>query len=242
MTCSYLRDLAGCSKDEFDAKFLRTYVQKHASKCVFSEQMINHYFTSFPDVAARREELTPALNAWLNDEGLPSFWPDCSAADELTKPAEALVEAWVSGAGAGPEGETGGVEDSQWGAWGTYPRLHFLDTLLAKDASALRSGDAAGVLAALDAAYDLSGSRNAEIQLRWAQIVAKHSFEPGFAAVGAFLASQGKQKYVVPIYRALVDGGEVTKKFGVETFTGTRTIMQNNIQGRIEGILGLKAE
>jgi len=87
------------------------------------------------------------------------------------------------------------------------PRHRYvLDLLAALDTGALV--DAAASLAAMDAAYKYGASINAELRMRWCQLVIKQNWEPGFASVRAFLESQGKIRYTVPIYRMLLNGSE----------------------------------
>lgn len=115
------------------------------------------YFECFPHL--KRDDLEAELDAWLNGPGLPTFWPDCSAGDELKLPAEELLAKWLGGAADADAGA------ATWSALSTYPRLHFLDQLLSAGEADFTGGPAT-VLAALDAAYALSSSGNAEVSCR----------------------------------------------------------------------------
>lgn len=64
-------------------------------------------------------------------------------------------------------------------------------------------------MAGLEEAYNYSAAtNNAEIRLRWSQLVAKQDFTPAFPSIRDFLNSQGKLRYTLPIYRLLVVGSE----------------------------------
>ena len=58
-------------------------------------------------------------------------------------------------------------------------------------------------LAALDKAFGFTGSGNSEILAAWLQIAIRNRYEPAFPAVDHFLTSQGRRKYLRPIYPEL---------------------------------------
>lgn len=53
-------------------------------------------------------------------------------------------------------------------------------------------------------AFDFGGSNNAEIRLRWSLLVAEAQYEEGYECLTNFSKSQGKIKYTVPVFRALL--------------------------------------
>jgi hypothetical protein len=174
---------------------------------------------------------------WMHAPGWPVFYPSCAAGEALAGPAEALAAAWVAAAKAAPAGtpdaalrpadEMGG-SGKPFAGWPTLQKLHCLDSLLkaceadmsgcppataAADApaavAALRAVAPAWhrLLPALEAAYSFGASTNAEVRLRWSQLVALSVFQPYYPAITAFLTSIGKLKYVVPVMRALTGAG-----------------------------------
>jgi hypothetical protein len=58
-------------------------------------------------------------------------------------------------------------------------------------------------LTELDSAFHLSTSGNSEILFEWLQIAIKNRYEPAFAALDHFLTSQGRRKFVRPLYTEL---------------------------------------
>lgn len=69
-------------------------------------------------------------------------------------------------------------------------------------------------MAGLEEAYNYSAAtNNAEIRLRWSQLVAKQDFTPAFPSIRDFLNSQGKLRYTLPIYRLLVVGSEYVSTY-----------------------------
>lgn len=112
-------------------------------------------------------------------------------------------------------------------------------------------------------------SSNAELRLRWAQIVAKNQHKPGYQHIRSFLSwqvkqnfifdlvffpaffmtdrksllklsfpfSQGKQKYTLPVYRALWSGSEETKALATEIFSATSHQLHVNVRNYVKKIL-----
>ena len=155
------------------------------------------------------------ISRWLHAPGWPPFYPSlASTAAPLTGPAEALSARWVAATLAGPEGDAdalasiGAASAPELRSWPTYQTLHFLDTLTSGVVSAASEAQFDGLLPALDGAYGFGAHNNAEVRLRWAQLVGAAAWAPGFASIESFLASLGKQKYQLPSFRALCNAPE----------------------------------
>jgi aminopeptidase B len=152
---------------------------------------------------------------WLHAPGWPPYYPSTAAGNVLSGPAEALAAAWL-GAANGEAGATAAtiaepaiptVPHGAFAGWPTFQKLHFLDTLLGAAGKAEAGARVTPpLMAGLDAAYGLSTSRNAEVRLRWSQLICTMGWAPGYACVLAYLSSQGKQKFSVPVYTAMVTG------------------------------------
>ncbi|XP_070532258.1 aminopeptidase B-like isoform X2 [Ptychodera flava] len=220
--CCFLQSQIG-SYEKFD-EFLKAYVERYKFKSIVAEDLFDFFFEYFPDFKDKKDELN--FEGWLHNAGWPSYVPDLSAGDSLTKPAEKLAAVWA--------GED--VEDSQnvskdISNWKTYQVLHFLDKLLEK--SELPMED-------LSSFYpDISHSKNAEIQLRWSKITLKNDHQPDFPQVKEFLESQGKQKYTVPVYQCMQKGSPAAQKLANEVFAATRDQLHVNVENRVAKILGL---
>ncbi len=80
-------------------------------------------------------------------------------------------------------------------SWGTLEWQHFLRGLPHVIGSTR--------LAELDRAFGLSGSRNSEILFAWLQIAIRNRYEPAFPALERFLTSQGRRRFVAPLYQDL---------------------------------------
>uniref|UniRef100_A0A4W5L0N6 Arginyl aminopeptidase (aminopeptidase B) n=1 Tax=Hucho hucho TaxID=62062 RepID=A0A4W5L0N6_9TELE len=80
-------------------------------------------------------------------------------------------------------------------------------------------------------------SNNAELRLRWAQIIAKNQHQPGYQHVRSFLSCQGKQMYTLPVYRALWNGSEETRALATELFTATSHQLHVNVRKYVKKII-----
>uniref|UniRef100_A0A8C4QKR7 Arginyl aminopeptidase (aminopeptidase B) n=1 Tax=Eptatretus burgeri TaxID=7764 RepID=A0A8C4QKR7_EPTBU len=205
---SYLAHLVGDQK-RFD-DFLKAYVEKFKFQSVVAEDMLNFYLGYFPELKQQDVANKPGLEFehWLNVPGWPRFLPDLSPGDELMKPANDLANLWSS-----PEVDLEKVKQIDISLWKTYQTVYFLDRLLEK--SPLPSGN----MVLLEKTYPkVSKTKNSELRLRWTQII-------------------GKQKYTLPIYRALWASSETARKLALSTFQDTKKQLHINVQNYVSKIL-----
>lgn len=176
--------------------------------------------TAPPDARGRRGVAYRAgfeLVRWMHAPGWPPYYPPQADAQALSDPADACLAAWLAAAdAAGAAPLTPPALGAGFSAWPTLQKLHFLDGALAAQViaalgasrSSARSCPAplllppcvqerrdarvgAALLAALDAAYGLGASGNAEVRLRWSQLVGGAGYDAGFASVREFVHSTG---------------------------------------------------
>uniref|UniRef100_A0A669QFT5 Arginyl aminopeptidase n=1 Tax=Phasianus colchicus TaxID=9054 RepID=A0A669QFT5_PHACC len=177
---SYLAHLVG-DQGKFDT-FLQAYVEKFKFQSITADDALNFFLEFFPDLKKQSVESRPGLefDRWLNTPGWPPFLPDLSPGQQLMKPADELAELWASD-GLNMEK----IEAVDISAWRTYQLVYFLDRILQK--SPLPDGN----VERLSAMYPkISKAQNAELRLRWCQIVLRNNHEPEYGKVKAFLHSQ----------------------------------------------------
>ena len=97
--------------------------------------------------------------------------------------------------------------------WSTQEWLHFLRALPETVPSAR--------LAELDRAFAFSQSGNSEILFAWLKIAIRNRFQPAFPALEKFLLSQGRLKFIAPLYADLekTDWG---RKIAIEIYRRAR--------------------
>nr|DBA33772.1 TPA: hypothetical protein GDO54_001410 [Pyxicephalus adspersus] len=226
---SYLDHLTG-DQSKFDA-FLRAYVDKFKFQSITADEALAFYLDFFPELKAKNVDKIKGLEFthWLDTPGWPAFLPDLSPGNSLMKPADELAELWSSS----PLNmdAIGKVDIS---SWKTYQIVYFLDQVLQK--SPLPPGN----VEELGKYYSkISEATNAELRLRWAQIVLKNDYQDHFPKVRDFLVSQGKQKYTLPLYRAMKAGSEAAHALATETFHHTSPQLHHNVRNYVKKILAM---
>ncbi|XP_020343408.1 aminopeptidase B isoform X1 [Oncorhynchus kisutch] len=224
---SYLAHLAG-DQSHFDA-FLKAYIDKFKFRSVMAEDALEFFLEYFPDLKKKGVDMIKGLefDRWLNVPGWPPYLPDLSAGKSLMKPAEQLSELW-----AAEVLDMASIKKTNIQAWKTNQAVYFLEKIIEK--SPLPRGN----MEKLEEQYPhIVMSNNAELRLRWAQIVAKNYHQPGYQHVRSFLSCQGKQKYTLPVYRALWNGSEETRALATEIFSATSHQLHVNVRNYVKKIL-----
>ncbi|XP_077191184.1 aminopeptidase B isoform X1 [Paroedura picta] len=227
---SYLAHLVG-DQSKFDA-FLQAYVNQFKFQSITADDALEFYLEYFPDLKKKCVDTIPGFefDRWLNTPGWPPYLPDLSPGEELMKPAEKLAELWAS-----PDHNMEAIKAVDVSAWKTFQLVYFLDKVLE------RSPLPDGTVEKMSSLYPkISGAQNAELRLRWCLILLKNHHDAELDKVKGFLQSQGKQKYTLPIYRAMVSGSETAQNLAVETFSATAPQLHVNVQTYVKKILGLE--
>ncbi|KAL4622438.1 aminopeptidase B isoform X1 [Arapaima gigas] len=225
---SYLANLVG-DQNRFDA-FLRAYVDKFKFCSIMAEDALEFYLEYFPDLKKKGVRNIKGLefDSWLNVPGWPPFLPDLSSGESLMQPAEQLAELWAAECL-----DLAAISAVDIHLWKTYQTVYFLDKILEK--SPLPGGSN---IEKLEEQYPkIVQSHNAELRLRWAQIVLRNQHQPGYPHVRNFLESQGKQKYTLPVYRTMWSGSEETKALATEVFSNTSQQLHVNVRNYVKKIL-----
>lgn len=167
--------------------YLRSYFDRHAFKPMTTEW----FLADFREHVVRGDaglEARLMLDQWAYEPGIPSnaTAPVASGFDDIP----GYIEQFVAG---GPPAA------APWEHWNTMQRQRYLQTL-PRRLPAER-------LAALESAFALDEIGNMEVRFDWLMLVALNGYEPSTAAVETFLTSQGRGKFVRPIYSTLMEQG-----------------------------------
>ncbi|KAF7658541.1 hypothetical protein LDENG_00011280 [Lucifuga dentata] len=223
---SYLSQLCGDVK-RFDC-FLRDYISEFKFKSVVAQDLIDYFLGYFPELkdaaVGQREGLE--FDRWLNGSGPPPYEPDLSAGGALVQPVQELCELW----GGSKPPDLQAVSTFDLSTWSTFQTVLFLDRML--DHSPL----AHDVMVSLSGCYSaLFDGLNAEVQIRWLQMVVRNTFYPDMPQVRAFLHKHTSRMYTVPLYEDLVAG--VMKCVAVEIFYETQRRLHPNLRRTLQQIL-----
>jgi leukotriene-A4 hydrolase len=179
---TFLRLLeATFGRQAFDA-YLKSYFERHAFQSITTAEFESDL----------REHLLK-LQEWLYQPGLPDNAPVPSS-DALAR-----VEKDSTSFAAGAPAATIGAAN----AWSTQEWQHFLVTLPDKLS--------ASQMADLDRTFGLSQRRNAEVLFAWLRVAIRNRYAPAMPALERFLTSQGRRKFLRPLYEDLMktDWGKV---------------------------------
>lgn len=223
---AYLSQLCGDVR-RFDC-FLRDYISEFKFKSVVAQDLIDYFLGYFPELqdaaVSQREGLE--FERWLSGCGPPLYEPDLSAGGALTRPVHDLCDLWRGG--ESPDLQT--LSPFDLSSWSTFQIVLFLDRML--DLSPLPQD----VMSSLSSCYSsLFDGLNAEVQVRWLQMVVRNSFYPELPRVRAFLHKHTSRMYTVPLYDDLVAG--VMKCVAVEIFNQTQRRLHPNLRRTLQQIL-----
>ena len=189
---TFLRLLeATFGRQTFDA-YLKSYFERHAFQSIttseFESDLREHLLKGDPQAEQRLK-----LQEWLYQPGLPDNAPVPSS-DALAR----VEKHSTSFAGGAPAATIGAAN-----AWSTQEWQHFLVTLPDK-LSATQLTD-------LDHTFGLSQRRNAEVLFAWLRVAIRNRYAPAMPALERFLTSQGRRKFLRPLYEDLMktDWGKV---------------------------------
>jgi leukotriene-A4 hydrolase len=172
---------AAVGRERFDV-YLRGYFDRHAftsmATAAFLADLRQHLIDGAQEQALRVDE-------WLYKPGLPSnaYQP---VSDAFTQ-VDAQVAAFASGAP---------VASLKVSGWVTQQWQHFLNTL-----PPTLTGDQ---VKALDRAFAFSQQGNSEVLFSWLRLAIRHRYEPAMPALEHFLTSQGRRKFLKPLYEELM--------------------------------------
>eukprot|EP00455_Lapot_gusevi_P033050 TRINITY_DN360_c0_g1_i3.p1 TRINITY_DN360_c0_g1~~TRINITY_DN360_c0_g1_i3.p1 ORF type:complete len:328 (-),score=115.57 TRINITY_DN360_c0_g1_i3:181-1164(-) len=201
----YLEDMIG--GPELMEKYLKVHCQKYQLTTVDTEEW-KQFFLEFCRSHGVAEDKLATIDwqSWLYGVGLPPVLPrfDTTLADQ----AHALADLYLTHLDQPlpPAPEAVSLQ-----SWKAAQILVFLDRLEALEQCHLQgSGDVEATKAALaqrlaiiDAHHGLSNVKNAEIKFAWCKLRIRADMEEAFTQAIAFITSQGRMKFVRPLYREL---------------------------------------
>ena len=173
-------------REAFDP-YLRSYFERHAFESITTDVFLADLRANLIRGDAALEQKL-RLDDWVNKPGLPDNAP-VPRSDALD-----LVEKQARAFAAG-----GRASALSTGDWTTQEWQHFLDVLPATLSRAQ--------LEDLDRTFHLSARRNSEILFSWLRIAIRHKYDPAFPALERFLTSQGRRKFLRPLYGDLLKTG-----------------------------------
>jgi aminopeptidase N len=170
-------------RERFDA-YLRSYFDRFAFQSITSAVFLADVRANLLEGDAALEERLK-LEEWLYRPGLPENAPAVRSA------ALEAVDAQAHAFAAGTPAASLETRD-----WSTQQWQHFL--------AALPRELTAAQLADLDRAFGFTASGNSEVLFAWLRIAVRHRYEPAMPALERFLTTQGRRKFLRPLYEDLM--------------------------------------
>ncbi|CAB1348463.1 unnamed protein product [Coregonus sp. 'balchen'] len=154
------------------------------------------------------------------------FFPELKESCVAQREGESnLCDLWAS-----EPPDPAAISNFNLSSWSTFQTVLFLDRLL--DRSPLSHE----VMGQLSGCYSAQlDEMNAEVQIRWLQIVVRNSFYPDLPRIRGFLHKHTSRMYTVPLYEDLCAG--VMKCFAAEVFYQTQARLHPNLRRTLHQIL-----
>jgi leukotriene-A4 hydrolase len=170
-------------RETFDP-WLRGYFDRHAFHSIttadFRKDLEAHLLHDRRDLIAKLQ-----LDQWLEQPGLPANAPIVTS--ERFDRVDVEVKRFAEGAPP---------EALQTKGWTTQEWLRFIAALPERlDPDRLR---------ALDGAFGFSKIGNSEVRFAWLRVAIRNQYEPAVASLEQFLTSQGRRKFLRPLYEDLM--------------------------------------
>ncbi|XP_019723393.1 aminopeptidase RNPEPL1 isoform X4 [Hippocampus comes] len=219
---SYLSSLCG-DVGLFDG-FLQDYISRFKFQSVVARDFLDLFLATFPE-AAQKEGVD--FQRWLTGCGAPPHQPDLSAGAALTRPVREACRAW-SGGRANDTREAPALLEVA--GWSTFQVVLFLDCML--DRAPLPHE----AMSQMRTRYaSLLDGPNAEVQVRWLQLVVRSLFYPDLPRLAAFLQKHTSRMYAVPLYEDLSAGA--MRGVAADAFRQTRRRLHPDLRRTLQQIM-----
>ncbi len=200
-------------RERFDG-FVKKYFATFAFKSMDTEYFVTYLTKELPEAAQ-------FIQPWIYSTGIPA--DIIKIKPERFNKVDNVLADWLKGKKAI------GLDVKEWTSqeW-----LHFLRSLSKK----LNPQQ----MQELDEAFHFTDSGNAEILTEWLSLVLPNGYEKAYNATENFLVNAGRRKFLMPIYKALLQT-EDGKKLAGEIYKKARpnyhSVSYNSLDILLKGIL-----
>ena len=190
-------------RERFDA-WLKGWFNRHSFEPVTSSIFLDDIRKNLVR-GDKQLEAKLMLDEWVYGTGIPSniARPDPGAFAQV----DAAVKSYDSGEAP---------DSAAWARWNTGERLRFLNHIGRKQDPSR--------MAALDRAFGLSKAGNSELRFAWLELAVANRYEPAVASLRQFLSSQGRGKFVRPLFKALAKDPQWGRKIAVGLYPDVRPL------------------
>ncbi|MDP3406027.1 MAG: M1 family metallopeptidase [Brevundimonas sp.] len=214
-------------RERFDA-WMKGYFERNAFRPMNAATFlvdIRAHLVGPEDPALEREL---QLDTWVYQPGLPSnaVAPVSGALTAVDTAAEAFFA------------DRGPASAIPWAGWSTQERQQFL-AWRPEGRAAGRDWLTNQQLADLETTLNLRSEGNAEIVFSWLQIAVAHRYGPAVPKLEQFLTSQGRRKFVLPLFTALWAEGDWGRPLATRIYAAARPGYHPVTTGSVDAVIGV---
>ncbi|HUR83574.1 MAG TPA: M1 family metallopeptidase [Thermoanaerobaculia bacterium] len=203
-----LEETAG--RERWDG-FLRAYFAKFAFQPMTTDMFETHLKAALPDVVAKVN-----VDEWIHGPGLPANAPKPHS-DAFAR-VEQQAKAFADG---------GSAKDVNLDKWSSHEREHFIQSLPNLTPERMKE---------LDDRFHFSDSGNSEVLSAWLEKSIDVRYKGAYPAIERFLTTQGRRKFLKPIYEKLAKNPE-DLAFAKKIYATARDTYHPVSQATIDNIL-----
>ncbi len=215
-------------RERFDA-WLKGYFDRNAFRPMTTELFLADIRANLVKGDAALEQQLQ-MDAWIYQPGLPSN-AQAPVADAFT-PVDAAARAFFI--------DKGPASAIAWSGWSTQERQRFLAW---RPANARPGTDwlTNQQLADLETTLKLRSEGNAEVLFAWLQIAVSHRYQPAVPTLERFLTSQGRRKFVLPLFTSLWAEGDWGRPIATRIYARARPGYHPVTTGSVDDVVGRPA-
>lgn len=161
------------------------------------------------------------IQQWLHGPGLPANAPQPRS--EAFARVEQQAKAYADG---------GSVDAIQADCWSSHERVHFIQALPVLPVDKMAS---------LDGRFHFSDSGNSEVLSAWLEKSIDSRYQAAYPAIERFLTTQGRRKFLKPIYEKLAKNPE-DLAFARRVYEKARPTYHPVSQATIDEIVGQRGQ
>jgi len=208
--------------------FLRAYIEEFKYKSITSEDwkaFLFKYFSSSKDSSKKLESVD--WEAWFFGTGLPPYTPNYDLS--IAKPVLDLANSWLSGADLDSFCKKDLFDQ---------PSLlvrEFLSTLLTNTEKKMTLSK----VQKMEEVYQFNSVKNSEVRFLWLRLCCQVKWVNQLQKLLDFVNSNGRMKFVRPIYRDMEAWGGEVRQAAVDNFLSHRSEMHSTTAMLVEKDLKL---
>jgi len=198
---------------EIFLKFVKAYLEKYAYGTITSDEFKVFCIAFWKDTNSDAYDKVKKFpwDLWFYGEGMPEL-PMFDKT--LAEASESLASEWVA-FDQDASSTKAKVPDRDIIGWTSAQKVCFLDALLTS--SDVRKLNLV-TLSAMKETYGFHMSKNAEVLFRFCLLAVQSEDAEIYPIVVRFITSQGRMKYVRPLYRAMFQSNDIAKNIAIDTF------------------------